>query len=901
MKTSLVTVLLLLVAMLWILVVTKAYQRILAWIIRRILSLRYKIQVTGLENISGQGNLILPNHPASIDPVIVATHLWKKARVRPVISETYYKLPGVNQLMKLIGAIPMPDLLKESGQWKKRRMEKSLLRISQALENGDSVLFYPAGKLKTGPREIIGGAFGTKVILENAPHANVFLARTNGLYGSSFSTALSGGVSPDFGTRAKEALGIIFKNLLFFIPKRKVTLKFEPAPADFTRSATVTALNNWLEEYYNQGSEESLNLVPYFFWKNEPATTSDTGEAVDISKIPAEVVTKVLRQLSEMSRIPLEEIKLEHKLTENLGLDSLYQIELMSWLDQEFEIVDVDGSDIRTVGSLINIVAGHKPELNEKNKLSASSQNWKTSFMKHAPELAAGHTIVEKFLNTCDRLGNAQAVADDRTGILSWKKLKISILVMAREIQNMPGEKMAIMLPASVGATITTISTILAGKVPVMLNWTMGKVNMEHALKISGAEVILTSEAFLDRINADISFLEDKFVFLEEIRSSIGLSKKIKALWQSQKSARKILSEFKHPDCNCGNYCEQTAVILFTSGSESAPKGVPLSHRNILSNIESMKNIIPLSKEDVFYGFLPLFHSFGLTVTTIFPLVTGIRTVFHPNPTESRKLADGCAKWGISLMCGTPTFLSSVLNSGPAEKFATIRLMVSGAEKAPDSLFEKIRNINHGMQLLEGYGITECSPVVSSTRVDKERIGVGEIVPGVEVSIVDLENMRLLPDGERGLILIKGDNVFSGYLGNSSNPFVDFRGSKWYNSGDLGIMKNGHLILAGRLKRFIKIGGEMISLPAIEDALKLKLPNREDGPVLAISAKENNNGTRPEIILFSTVEIDTRGANDILRKGGFPPLVSIKSVMRVENIPLLGSGKTDYKALSAML
>jgi len=310
--------------------------------------------------------------------------------------------------------------------------------------------------------------------------------------------------------------------------------------------------------------------------------------------------------------------------------------------------------------------------------------------------------------------------------------------------------------------------------------------------------------------------------------------------------------------------------------------------------------VLAFEGQDVLYGFLPPFHSFGFTVTTTLPMVSGLKCAFFPNPNESRRIAYGCARWRVSIMAGTPTFLRGILNAAPGKVFETLRVLVSGAEKAPPELFSQVAQLGHNAQLLEGYGITECSPVVSVGRLNEPHLGVGRPLRDVEILVVNPQDLRPRDRGESGLILISGPNVFPGYLGDAPSPFVEVDGKRWYNSGDIGFMQEQNLVIAGRLKRFIKIAGEMISLPAIEEALSTHWPSSGSEPVLAVHAQEPADGSRPAIFLFTTLQIDRSEANQVLKDTGLPALARIGKVLQIETMPLLGSGKVDLRALAQM-
>ena len=235
----------------------------------------------------------------------------------------------------------------------------------------------------------------------------------------------------------------------------------------------------------------------------------------------------------------------------------------------------------------------------------------------------------------------------------------------------------------------------------------------------------------------------------------------------------------------------------------------------------------------------------------------------------------------------------------PKEEVRTLRWIIVGAEKAPPTLFDAVKALGTGAKLDEGYGITECSPVISLSQPGDPPESVGRPLPGVELLIIDPESHTPLSIGARGLILARGPSVFSGYLGGKPDPFVEVEGKKWYSTGDLGFLTPmGYLVLAGRMKRFVKVAGEMISLPAIEEALSAQWPPDENGSALAVKAFEKEDGGRPDLVLFSSRHISLENANEALKTAGFSNLSRINRVVELEAIPLLGSGKTDYQRLA---
>lgn len=867
----------------------------LSKISKSILGLRYRVTTTGLESLQGlKGALILPNHPAEIDPVIVSTYLWDQFKPRPVVLEKFYNLPAIRPVMRMINAIPMPDMEYDSGPYKRRRVERALDEVVETLKSGESILIYPAGRLSVSGEEKLGAASGVAAILQRYPDVPIVVVRIKGLYGSVFSKAPTGGITPDLLPTMQFGAHVLAKNLFFLCPKRDVALEFFPNPKEFPRNGDVPSINRYLETIYNTPAPETATLVSYSRWKQDvPVLPEREAESHEVSNIPPELEKKVLFHLSKVSGVSIDKLSPDKQLGDHLGLDSLTIAELLLWLDQECEVNDVELGELTTVGSVLKAAAGQLGTGQPKQNFVVANEWFTNTAERPTPELSAATTIPEAFLATATRITSLPAMGDERSGIVKWDRLKLGVLLLARNLALREGKHIGVLFPASVGGTIATMACMLAKKVPVFLNWTSGRRSIEHAITSTKCSGIITSRAFLDIVPVDLEFIEDKFLLIEDIVKEATLWDKLAAKRLSRESAHQIGLAFGIDQLKP----EDTALVLFTSGSESLPKGVPLTHRNVLSNINGILQAFKLTKEDVLLGFLPPFHSFGLTVCTILPMVTGLRVAFHPNPNESRKLARAIEKWGVSIAAGTPTFLRSILKSGEASQFASIRLLVSGAEKAPSELFEQVAALGEGKSIVEGYGITECSPVVTVGRPGEQQPGVGKPLSSTELLILHPESMDPVAEGEQGLILIKGPGVFPGYLGGSPNPFIEKRKSTWYNSGDLGYVKEGCLVITGRLKRFIKIGGEMVSLGAIEDALLPHAPSDDGAPSLAITSKGVEGEERPTLTLFTTAQLTVEGVNDLLQKAGFPHLVRVNQVKILPAIPVLGSGKTDYQSL----
>lgn len=880
--------------------------------------LRYKVTYKGLEKLTPEavgesgGVLFLPNHPSVfVDPALVMLGVYRRFAPHPMVIEYAFYGTGIHGIMKRVGALPIPDITRSRNSVKLRRTEMSFQTVMKGLRQGENYLIYPSGMTKRTGREILGGASGVHRIIQEVPDVKVVLVRITGLWGSSFSRAITGAAPPFFPTLMHGAKWVL-KNLIFFMPRRRVTIEFEPAPANFPWGEDRITFNQYLENWYNRypsptgevHTVEPFYQVSYAFWAKrflDPKPTEDIGDKdINLDAIPESTKWTVYEELARMSKRNAKEIKPGMSLARDLALDSLDAADLLIFLEDEFEVKGVNPGDLTTVHRLLGIadkqVVGEQDELID----TSSTNGWDNTAGRPKAEIPEGETVGEVFLRACDRLGKHPACADARSGMMTYRRLKMAALLMADVIKDLPGDKIGILLPSSVGSSVLILATQLAGKVPVMVNWTVGPRHLDTVVKVSGVQTVLTAWAFIDRLeNADLSGIDDKLVMMEELRPDISLRQKLRAFWRSRKSASALVSELELDKVNR----DDPAVLLFTSGTESHPKGVPLSHRNILANLRGALPCVALKRDDVVHSMLPPFHSFGFTVLGLLPILAGVRAVYSANPTDAIRCIHDVGKWGVSLIAGAPSFLKGLLKAANKDQLRRVRMVVSGAEAAPPDLLAAISEIGPEVLYLEGYGITECAPILTVRQPGIADHGVGTPVPGVELLIVHPETHEPLPVGSRGLILARGDNVFSGYVSVEKlpEPFFEIEGERWYNTGDLGFLdETGCLNLSGRLKRFVKVGGEMVSLTAMETALVEQAKARGwklalEGPSIAVSAKESDG--RTEFYAYTCFPATTMEVNQALRDAGFSNLVKVSKVHHLESLPVMGTGKTNYRQL----
>jgi len=869
---------------------------ILGKLVNGLLALRYRVRITGLDTIKAQGGrgiLFLPNHPALIEPVILAATLNTHLKVRVLGDEEQLQRPVVRTLARRMDALPIPSLT-QSGVKSADRVRQVIDRCAAALRQGDNLILYPAGRVYRSPLEEIGANSAVERILQVLPEVRVVLVRSSGFWGSAFSWGQ--GRRPRVESVLWRGSGILLANGLFFGPRRHIHIAFVE-PDDLPRQGTRQAINRYLESFYNQDAPPA-HYVPYTWWdrggdRGSVQASDEHASESDVTVSPV-LRKQVLDFLQE--RTGVTEIHEEMSLTRDLGMDSLAGAELVSWLEAEYGQTEMPIDSLHRVRDVLLAAQGEAVVVGEEEVYGAPRRWLSQGPAPQCPEQLGECTITEVFLYQARRAPNRVVIADTLTGIRTYRDMILAIGLLRRELESLPGPYLGIMLPASAGVAILYLAALFAGKIPVMVNWTLGKRNLTHALDSLDVTCVVTARTLLTKLGAqgvDLGDSLDRFLCVEDLRDRFSVWDKLRAkgaaygTWQS-------LATVTPP---------ATAAVLFTSGSENVPKAVPLTHRNILTNVQDAFNCLTLTEHDSLLGVLPPFHSFGLTVSLVLPLTLGVRIFYYPNPMHGGVLGRLIDAYQLSVLVGTPTFLHGIVRVTSARRLQPLRLVVSGAEKCPTRVYALLAERCPTVKVMEGYGVTECAPVVSVNRQWQIRHGtIGKPLAAVQHAIVDVASTQRVVLGSQGLLLVRGDSIFDGYLNyEGPSPFTTFEGERWYNTGDLVCEdEEGVLTFCGRLRRFIKAGGEMISLPAIESVLQQHFDDPEvDGPALAVVATPREEN--PAIVLFSVRGITREAANQTLREAGLSGLHFVRQVRSIESLPLLGTGKTDYQALAALL
>lgn len=495
----------------------------------------------------------------------------------------------------------------------------------------------------------------------------------------------------------------------------------------------------------------------------------------------------------------------------------------------------------------------------------------------------------QRFVTIAKKYSNQIAISDQTTEReVTYGKALIASLILADKFSAYPGGFLGIMIPTSAGCSLSILGTLMCGKVPVMINYATGAAeNAEYAQQKCGFKTIITSRALLEKIGCR---LVKGMVFIEDIMERISGKDKITAALKSKLPTKLLLKRIHQGDL------DDNATILFTSGSEKDPKAVPLTHRNLGTNVDDVFKVLDLTTADIILAELPFFHVFGLTIDHWLPLLLGMKMVAYSNPLDYRRICEIIKQHKITVMVGTPSFFHGYLRKSEPGDFASLRVMVAGADKVPDYLREGFL-AKHNLELLEGYGATETSPVVSTNLPGRNKPGsIGKILPSVSVKIVHHETGEQLPVGSEGKILVKGPSVMNGYFDDLEETSLHMRDG-WYDTGDMGMLdEDGYLWHRGRLKRFVKIGGEMVSLVRVEKMLEKYIP--DSAACCVVELPDSLKGAK--IVAVVTEPVDEKKLLKQLADD-LPPIAMPKKIIVIEDIPKMGSGKVNFRGVTQLV
>ena len=561
------------------------------------------------------------------------------------------------------------------------------------------------------------------------------------------------------------------------------------------------------------------------------------------------------------------------------------------------------------------IVAFGKPLNNKPNHIEMKQKVLELSFSSWEHFLSRQEPLMNIWLdNAKDNLFKTAAV--DSTG-MNLNNLKFAtgvfsfVKVFKELLEN--EENIGVLLPSSTAAALVNMALFVMGKVPVNLNYTLNPQSMEAALRKAAINKVITSEKFLTKLEGrGFSFkelLDGKAIYAEQVGSVISKTEKIKTLLAVLLLPTSLLKTLYFTPTTL----DDTATILFSSGSEGEPKGIELSHKNILANIKQISDLINFKKSDAILNSLPIFHSFGLTVTTLMPLCEGLKMISVPDPTDGAAVGKMAAQHHATVIFGTSTFFRLYARNKKLHPlmFQSVRLVIAGAEKLKPEVKEAFK-LKFGHEIYEGYGATETAPVAAVNTPNildpttlKEltfnRLGsVGLPLPGTIIKIVDPDSLNEMPVGEDGLIVIGGSQVMKGYLNDpdkTAEVICDIDGIRYYKTGDKGhIDEQGFVFITDRYSRFAKIGGEMISLGSVEENITRVLG--DENPFCAVNVPDDKKGEA--IALLIKTEQSPAEIAEQLKQSDLIPLMLPTHILPVETLPMLASGKADFKGAKKM-
>ncbi|GMW00257.1 MAG: hypothetical protein AMXMBFR84_13950 [Candidatus Hydrogenedentota bacterium] len=517
------------------------------------------------------------------------------------------------------------------------------------------------------------------------------------------------------------------------------------------------------------------------------------------------------------------------------------------------------------------------------------------------------HPLLHRaFIRTARKYLFRIAMADGKVPRLSFFKALVGSIALARKLKYLlgPEEMTGILLPQSVGGALTNVALTMMGKVTVNLNYTASAQSMASAVQQCGIRHVLTAHEFLKRFPIDVP---GEVIYMEEVKQSISGKDRLIAMILALFCPTSLLERLVGSPANRSE--EDLATIIFSSGSEGDPKGVMLTHRNVLSNVEGVAQVFPHKTGDGIMGILPFFHSFGYMGTLWLPLWRGFFTVYHPNPLEPKIIGQLIYKYRPIFLIATPTFLQGFIRRCLPEELSSLQYVVTGAEKLPERVREAFLH-KFGVEPLEGYGTTECAPAVSINvpdfrapgfyQVGLKRGTIGKPLPGVSVKVIDPDTEEVLPVGSNGLLCVKGPNIMKGYLKQPDRTAKVLK-EGWYNTGDIAnVDDDGFITITDRLARFSKIGGEMVPHNKIEETLHELLDIHEQ--TFAVTSVPDEQKGERIVVLHTLMDGELEILVDKLKDSDLPNLWRPKatSFYRIAEIPVLGTGKLDLKKMKQL-
>ena len=492
-------------------------------------------------------------------------------------------------------------------------------------------------------------------------------------------------------------------------------------------------------------------------------------------------------------------------------------------------------------------------------------------------------TMFEALIDARSRFGGTRpAIIDGDERVMTYDEIVRAALALGHALKKgtAKGECVSIMLPTSIGAVVSFFGVSAFGRIPTMLNFTSGAAGIMSALRTAKVKRIVTARRFielakLDALAAELSMVAE-LIYLEDVREKLSIFDKAVA----------GIGQFMPGLVTSRPAYEAPAVVLFTSGTEGAPKGVALSHANLLANVEQVRAHVAFYPTDIMFNPLPTFHCFGLLAGALLPLYLGIKTVFHPTPLQPHEIVRRIKETGATILLSTDTFMSQYARAGEQGDLNSLRLAVCGAERVRDETRQLLRK-KYAIDLIEGYGVTETSPVAAANQPGANRPGtVGRLMAGMQARLEPVEG---IPNA--GRLFLKGPNVMLGYIRPENPGVIVPPEGGWHDTGDVvSIDEEGFISIKGRMKRFAKVGGETVSLAVVENCASSMWPDHSHAAIAVA------DGRKGEQIVLLTTNPEAQRVDLIgwAQNHGVAEIAVPRRIVHNDSIPVLGTGKTDY-------
>ena len=502
-------------------------------------------------------------------------------------------------------------------------------------------------------------------------------------------------------------------------------------------------------------------------------------------------------------------------------------------------------------------------------------------------------TVLEAIVDTA-QLRPKHVVLEDILSRVNYRRLILGASLMSQQFVRLlefNNPRIGVLLPNAIVLPVTLLGLWSIGKVPCLLNYSAGATTMLACAQLAGIKQIITSRSFVARAKLNLEPLTSaglELLYLEDIRKRITSGAKIGGALRARLALGSLLGT--------PHRGEDTAVVLFTSGSEGVPKGVELTHRNLLSNVRQMLSVIDLQDWDRLFNAMPMFHSFGLTVGTLVPLVRGFFIFLYPSPLHFRLIPNILYLTDCTVMLGTNTFLAGYGRRAHPMDFRAVRYLIAAAEKLQDHTIQ-IWTRQFGVRPLEGYGATECSPAISvNTPLGFKAGTAGRLLPGVEYRLEPVEGVA-----EGGRLHVRGPNIMRGYLNKDANEKFKALGG-WYDTGDIAkVDQDGFVTILGRLKRFAKISGEMVSLTAVEEALAGAFPQFGQRFQIAVISRPDSDKGEALVAVSNEPRLTLQEVRGAISARGLPNLAVPRELKHVKELPKLGTGKVNHRELEKLI